>query len=431
MVNQTMPLRRFLTPRVIGTAVVLTLVVGAGAAAVSRADTGEKADAEAEVIIQPVETVILETACDVTQSRTYTGIITAKRSAELGFERPARLTAVHFDDGDIVEAGQPIATLDTRRLRTKRREIVARHQAAVAVLAELTAGPRKETIEAARAQVADLQSQLELRNRTYRRTQKLRKQNAATDQDIDTSELSLQSTEARLNASQKQLDELEAGTRKEQITAQQANVDQLVATMEDIDIELDNSILKAPFSGQIADRYLDEGTVVSPGQAVVRIVERQTLEARIGLPLHTVQTLSIGDPIELACNDANCTGTLVRKLPEIDIATRTQTVVISIDQQTAPMLVPGQVVQTSVTQPVDKQGFLLPTAALLPGVRGLWSVFGVIQQNGKEVIQRRHVEILHTSGDQVLIRGTVKSGDRVVISGVQRLVSGQQVRAVK
>jgi multidrug efflux pump subunit AcrA (membrane-fusion protein) len=118
-------------------------------------------------------------------------------------------------------------------------------------------------------------------------------------------------------------------------------------------------------------------------------------------------------------------------LPEIDLATRTQTVVIEIDRSQSPEVVPGQVVQTSITQQVDKQGFLLPTAALLPGVRGLWSVYAVIQDNGQDVIQRRHVEVLHTSGDQVLVQGTVAEGDRVVISGVQRLVSGQRVRVVK
>lgn len=431
MPKDTFSIGRLTTPRVIGTAIVLALIVGAGAAAVSRADTGATDDNEPQVVIQTVETALLKLACDIQQSRTYTGIITAKRSADLGFERGARLTAIHFDDGDVVQASQPIATLDIRRLESRRRELVARHNAAEALLAEFNAGPRKETIEAARAEVADLNSQLELRQRNYRRTEKLRRQNAATDQDIDTSESFLQSTEARLNAAQKRLDELEAGTRAEQVQAQQANVEQLVAMLQDVDIELDNSILKAPFTGQVAARYLDEGTVVSPGQPVVRLVEHQALEARIGLPLQVVNSLSMGDSIELSCGDIACTGMLSRMLPEIDLATRTQTVVIEIDRSQSPEVVPGQVVQTSITQQVDKQGFLLPTAALLPGVRGLWSVYAVIQDNGQDVIQRRHVEVLHTSGDQVLVQGTVAEGDRVVISGVQRLVSGQRVRVVK
>ncbi len=151
MDQQVKSYRRFLTPRVIGTTAVLMALIGAGAAAVSRADTGGEPEADRNVIVQPVETTVLQLASDLQQSRTYTGIVTAKRSADLGFERAARLKTIHFDDGDVVAAGQPIATLETRRLRSKRRETVARHQAAIALLAELTAGPREETIEAARA----------------------------------------------------------------------------------------------------------------------------------------------------------------------------------------------------------------------------------------------------------------------------------------
>ncbi len=428
---EKLTLRRFLTPRALGVALLFIATLGAGAAAVSNADHSEVESVDNDVIIQRVETTVLKITNDVHQSRTYTGLVTPRRSAELGFERSARLTAIHFDDGDVVQSGQPIAVLETRRLDAKRRETIARHAAAVAVLNELVAGPRKETIAAARAEVSDLESQLELRERTFLRTEKLRKQNAATDQDIDDSHLGLKLTEARLNAAQKQLEELEAGTRAEQITAQEANVEQLVAALQDIDIELEESVLKAPFNGQIAARLVDEGTVVSPGQPVVRIVEHQTLEARFGLPLEAVQTLAIGDTIDLTAGETRCSGTLVRKMPEIDIATRTQTVVIEIQQDSKQVLVPGQVVHAAVDQQIEKQGFLLPTASLLPGVRGLWSVFAVMESDGKSVIQRRHVEVLHTSGDKVLIRGTLGEGDRIVVSGVQRLVSGQQVEVVE
>lgn len=428
--------RRFLTPSMVGTAALLAvatlaIVLGAGAAAATRAETTDAQPAKENSIVQRVETVELELTDDIQQSRTYTGIITARRSADVGFERSARLTAVHFDDGDVVAEGQPLATLDTRQLKSKRREIVARHQAAVALLAELNAGPRQETIDASRAQVADLKSQQELRKLTFRRTEKLRKQNAATDQDIDDSRLALKSTEAKLNVAQRLLDELEAGTRREKIEAQRANVEQLNASLEDIDIELENSVLKAPFAGRVAERYLDEGTVVAPGQPVFRIVEDQNLEARIGLPFDAVQSLQFGDSIELMVGDVKGVGIVARKLPEIDMATRTQAVVIEIGSESATQLVPGQVVHTSINQQVDQTGFLLPTACLLPGVRGLWSLFAVIEKDGKQVIDRRHVEILYTNGDQVLVRGTLAVGDRVVTSGVQRLVSGMNVELVQ
>ncbi len=189
--------------------------------------------------------------------------------------------------------------------------------------------------------------------------------------------------------------------------------------------------MKAPFDGRIARRYVDQGTVVSPGQPVVRIVEHAALEARIGLPLNAARLISIGDLIDLVAGQTECSGTLVRKLPEIDTATRTQTVVIELDPKSGSTLMPGQIIQATLTQSVNQSGFLLPTTALLPGVRGLWSVFAVVEKNGQSVIERRHVEVLHTSGDQVLIRGTLAVGDQVVASGVQRLVNGQQVEVLR
>lgn len=45
-------------------------------------------------------------------------------------------------------------------------------------------------------------------------------------------------------------------------------------------------------------------------------------------------------------------------------------------------------------------------------------------------MERRDVEILYTESDQVLVRGAIKSGDRVITEGIQRIVTGQLVRPV-
>ena len=70
----------------------------------------------------------------------------------------------------------------------------------------------------------------------------------------------------------------------------------------------------------------------------------------------------------------------------------------------------------------------LPTAALSPGQRGLWSVYVVVGREGYETIESRPVEVLHTEGERVLVRGTIQSKDRVVSGGVQRIVPGQRVK---
>jgi multidrug efflux pump subunit AcrA (membrane-fusion protein) len=85
-----------------------------------------------------------------------------------------------------------------------------------------------------------------------------------------------------------------------------------------------------------------------------------------------------------------------------------------------------------LAQTIAVSGYWLPTTALVRGVRGLWScyVLGTSEQNDAFRVERRDVEVLHTESDRVLVRGTLQSGDRVVMSGTHRLVSEQLVRPV-
>ena len=59
------------------------------------------------------------------RSRTFLGQVEPARSAAVGFELAGLLARIEVDEGDRVEAGQPLATLDTDRLTARRRELGA------------------------------------------------------------------------------------------------------------------------------------------------------------------------------------------------------------------------------------------------------------------------------------------------------------------
>lgn len=434
--NKSLPARNFfgenmtighlLTRGRVG-ALGLLIAAIAGLGAVSSRGTGSENDSSPTVL--PVRTTVIQRVDEIDRPRTYTGVIAAARTAEVGFERTGRLIALVADEGEIVRVGQRIAELDTRRLLSSRRETVARRDAAQATLDELIAGPRKQTIAAARANVADLRAQVELQKRTFARRERLVARDAASVQDLEDSQFAKESAAARFDSAQRQLEELEEGTREEQIATQRAIVQQLNAAIEDKDIELEDSVLEAPFDGRIAARYVDEGTVISPGQSVYRIVEHRSLEARIGLPVTTVWDLEIDGGMTVIADGKTYTGKYVRALPEVDPTTRTRIVVIEIDAADAKEMVPGQMVAVEVVERFAANGFWLPTSALSPGVRGMWSAIAAVQQGEQTIAERRHVQVIHTGGDQVLVDGTLVNGDKIVVSGIQRIVPGQQIDA--
>ncbi len=391
------------------------------------------------ITLLPVSTVVAEAVESYQVERLYTGEIQARRASELGFERSGELISVLVEEGDGVQAGQVLARLDIRTLEARRQQMVAQQDQVAARLQELQEGPRPEQIEAARAAVVDLEEQLALSQLQQERRQDLYRQGAISREQLDEVAFAAEALAARLRGAESQLEELETGTRVEQIAAQQAQVQQLQAQVAEIDVELSKSQLIAPFAGRIGARRMDEGTVVGAGQSVLRLVEDGELEARIGIPISAQAAVPVGSQHQITAHGTTYGAVVTGILPEVDDPTRTVTVILRVAPGAAVTV--GQTVRLQLQETVpSSEGFWVPTTALAPSVRGLWSVYTLRsadavgeqpprQDPSIEVFQvtRQEVEVIHTETDQALVRGTLQSGDRLVRDGVQRIVSGQWV----
>lgn len=394
-----------------------------------------------QITVLPVSTLVLEAVESYGVERFYTGEIQARRASELGFERSGELISVLVEEGDPVQAGQVLAQLDTRTLEARRQQAIAQREQVMARLEELQVGPRSEQIEAARAAVADLEEQLALFQLQVERREDLYRQGAISREQLDEVAFAADALAARLRGAESQLEELLTGTRVEQITAQQAQVEQLQAQVTEIEVELSKSRLSAPFAGRIGARRVDEGTVVGAGQSVLRLVEDGSLEARIGVPVAAQGSVPVGSQQQILANGEIVPAEVIGILPEVDDPTRTVTVVLSLPPGT--LLTVGQTVRLQLSETVSgSEGFWLPTTALTPSLRGLWSVYTLRSpetasdpvpvnsdpQGELFQVARQEVEILHTEGERALVRGTLQAGERVIEAGVQRIVPGQWVR---
>lgn len=376
----------------------------------------------------PVEIIEVQPVDSYQVSRTYTGEIAAIRSSNIGFSRSGTIEAVLVREGDRVSAGQPLARLDIRNLETQRQQLVAEKARAEAQLLELQRGARVEDIDAAQAEVRDIEQQLKLQEKQKERREFLYNEGAISREELDEFAFEEGSLIARLNRAKSELAELENGTRPEQIAAQEATVQQLAASIADTDVTIDKSTLKAPFNGIVAVRELDEGTVASAGQSVIRLIENAAPEARIGMPNRVIEKLEMGSIQTLQLGSQTYQATVDSILPEVNANTRTQTVVFKLDRSAIPRINPGQTVRLQLVNEIPTDGFWLPTDALTQGIRGLWNCYVVTQSDdGTQKVQQQAVEIIHQQGDRALVRGTLQPGDEIVANGTHRLVPGQIV----
>lgn len=412
------------TSRIIATTAVAFAAIVGVVVTWKMTSAGPTAAVPDQATAEPVEVFSAKRLSHYEASRSYTGLLVAARTSELSFEIPGKVIHLAVDEGDSVEKGQVLATLDDRHLSARIRKTTAQRDQQAAVLKELINGPRIEVIQAAEAEVRQLSAELKLQEANRTRREQLIKRNAISQETLEDAVYGTQAAQASYDAAVSRLEELREGTRAEQIDAQRAVVAGLEADLADLMHEKEDTQLVAPFAGAIAERNVDEGTVIGPGASIFRLVQDRPLEAWFGLPPEAASSLGSGQSLAVIVNEETRTATVSGIVPELDSVTRTQTVVLSLSEEASAGWVPSQVARLELATQREAAGFWIPNTALLQGSRGLWSVY-VVEEDDQ--IARRDVEVIYSESQRSFVRGTLVAGDRVVANGINRLVPGMQV----
>lgn len=322
-----------------------------------------------------VQTLVIESASGYEVVGEYSGLAESRRHSRLGFVRAGRLDAVAVEEGDTVAAGDLLAQLDDRRLQARRRELVAQ-------------------IDEARARLA-------LADRTLGRSDKLVGQESVSRQVHDEAVFERDAIAARLAAAE--------------------------ASLEGLEIDLADARLEAPYAAQVVERVLDEGTIVAPGQEVLVLRELGPMEARIGVAERAARDLVPGERHVITTPVGALEAELVAVLDDVSPETRTVTAIFQLPD--TPGLRSGSLVRLQLEGRRAGDGFWLPITALAEGRRGLWTAYA-LEPDGRDGlyrVERRALELLHAESDRAYVRGTLREGDRIVASGLQRIVPGQHV----
>ena len=226
------------------------------------------------------------------------------------------LTNLYVEQGDRVKKGQIIARMDSADVQARileDRANLAQAQAQLAQAengsrpqeitqararlrqaeAQLTAakvGNRPQEIAQAKAQVASVKAKVDLSSERLRRYRELHREGAVERDTLDqyvsednTAKANLQEAEKRLallesGSRSEEIDRLEAsvaearealkllekGSRPEEIAHRRAAVAMAQAQLKTEQVNLDNTIIRAPFSGVITQKYADTGAYVTP-----------------------------------------------------------------------------------------------------------------------------------------------------------------------
>jgi RND family efflux transporter MFP subunit len=209
----------------------------------------------------------------------------------------------------------------------------------------------------------------------------------------------------------------------------EANLRALTAQVQQEQVQLRYFTVAAPTAGVIGDVPVRVGNQVSTQTVLTTIDQNETLEVYVSVPIERAGALRKGLPIRLLGPDgADDLGTTV-----VDFISP------RVDDQTQSVLVKGQVrnpdgrlrssqnVRARIVWKTT-EGLVLPVTAALR-ISGQFFAFVAEDAGGQLVAKQRAIKVGPIAGNHYPVLDGIKPGDRVVVSGVQKLADGAPIQA--
>lgn len=204
--------------------------------------------------------------------------------SQVSFKVTGRVVDLPVDEGYTVKSGDVVARLDNEDYRQQVAVDTALSRVRNRQLALGLAGSRKQDVEAARQAIVDAKADLEQKKKDYARYQALYEKDEIPGQTRDQAATSVTRAQATYSRAQQVYNELEEGTRQEELAVDRASIHQANQSLTLSQIRLAYTVLRAPFDGVVLTRQAELGEVVSPGTPVVTLADLQHLWVRVYVP---------------------------------------------------------------------------------------------------------------------------------------------------
>ncbi len=331
------------------------------------------------------------------------GYVTARRAATVSSKVTGKVVEVLIEEGMKVKEGQIVARLDDTNVK-----------------ANLSVAQAQ--LESARKAVGEIQAQLKQAESEFHRATELNQQHIASQSDLDTAEANASALRARL------------ARQDSDVTVAERQVEMWQQQMEDL-------IIRAPFSGVVTTKDAQPGEMISPVSAgggftrtgIGTIVDMDSLEIEIDVNESFINRVEAGQPVE-ATLDAypqwKIPCKVIAIIPTADRQKSTVKVRVGFDKLD-PRILPEMAVKVAF-QEADSPATAGNRLVLIPknairqadGRDVVW-----VLQNGRA--ERRAVKVNSTDGNDAEIGAGVSAGEKVITDSPDGLAEGAKVKEAK
>lgn len=312
------------------------------------------------------------------------------------------LEALLVDVGDMVTEGQVLATLSKTTLELQKTE------------AEASLAAARSTIAQGEAQLVEAQTARDEAQRVADRTAKLREQGTAPQAQADTATANALAANARVMVATQGLE------------AARAQLSLAEARLENVNLLLSRTEVKAPVAGKIVARNAKIGAIAtSAGQPMFVITRDAALELRADVAETDLLRVAPGQKARLrAVGMADMLEGTVRLVePAIDPVTRLGRARISITD-TNGMMRSGMFVEAEILA-AEREALAIPVTAIGSSAEG-----STVMRVRDGVVERVVVKTGIRDGAEIEVIDGLSAGDQVVVKAGAFVRSGDRINPV-
>lgn len=352
------------------------------------------------VTVAPVETT------RVARTLNTTGTVAARDLiAVLPQTTGLQIKQILVEAGDVVKTGQVMAVLDNSVLQAELNQAKAEVESSQAVVRQ-----KQAALAQARASKAEAE-------RTLERNQQLANAGAISRQELDTRATAVVTAREAVRVAQAD------------VSSAQADVRSNIAGVQQLQTQLEQTLVRAPAGGIVAEKNVEIGNVTAGTQQLFSIIRGGLLEVEAQIPAIQLPQVRVGAPAQIT-SDTDPRVRLQGKVREIAplVNTESREATVTIDMPSTSLLRPGMFARAAITT-TTVAGLTVPAKAVQPQPDGSAIVFLL---SGEDKVKTQPVEV-----GEVLNRGRVeikkglKPGDRVVVAGAGYLKDGDRVQVAQ
>ncbi|NTW98872.1 MAG: efflux RND transporter periplasmic adaptor subunit [Geobacteraceae bacterium] len=363
--------------------VTILMTLALSAAGCSKKHEEGKAETAPVAVIKGTSLEVVKLAA-VPELLDVVGSVRARTSAVVSTRIPGSISVLRVREGDRVRKGQLLAQLDAQENQAT---------AAVATAA----------VDEARRGLDEAFSRKKLADTTFDRYNNLLHEQAITRQEFD--------------VKQTEKDVAAQGVARAESRLKQAQQGAKAATTVS-----DYTRIIAPISGIIASKQADLGATVFPGQPLMTIDDDGSYQLELALPENVASKVKPGTPLQVTLDAIGSTfaARIAEIVPTADPASRTFVAKIALNQKG---LKSGMFGRGAVSLGTTTNGITVPKKAVIDH-GALTSVWTLDKGN---IARMRIVRVGRQSGERVEILSGLSDGDRVVVSGAEKVTEGARV----